>query len=146
MSSAEALQKNSDYILVIHYRKLYARMKTPGTETGREKVPEKNSLEPHGQYCMPMTRHAPTKQKGGDLKGHAYKANSSSVTNSTLEIGIKKFNIISILQLFNTYLNAPKYQKLITKKHQSFMVHTKGMFDIAYFSFSFTYFTQIETI
>jgi hypothetical protein len=46
MSSAEALQKSSDYILAIHYRKLYARMKTPGTETGREEVPEKNSLEP----------------------------------------------------------------------------------------------------
>jgi len=79
MSSAEALQKNNDYILVIHYRKLYARMKTPGTETGREKVPEKNSLEPHGQYCMAMTRHAPTEQKGGNLKGHAYKATQSSV-------------------------------------------------------------------
>jgi hypothetical protein len=51
-------------------------MKTPETETGREKVTGKNSLQPGGQFRMAMTRHAPTQKKGGDLKGHAYKANS----------------------------------------------------------------------
>jgi hypothetical protein len=55
----EALQSNY-YIMVTHYMKLNTRMKTPGYETGREEVPEKNSLEPHCEFCMAMTRHAPT--------------------------------------------------------------------------------------
>jgi hypothetical protein len=45
----EALQSNY-YIMVTHYRKLNTRMKTPGYETGREEVPEKNSLEPHCEF------------------------------------------------------------------------------------------------
>jgi len=46
-------------------------MRTARTETGREEVPERNSLDPRFQSCMAMTRLAPTEQKGGDLKGHA---------------------------------------------------------------------------
>lgn len=65
------------------------------------------------------------KQKGGNLKGHAYKATQSSVMKQHIwNMQYHKFKIISILQLFNMYLNATKYQKFVTKKHQSFMAHT----------------------
>lgn len=50
-------------------------METARTKTGREEVPEKNFPDPRFQSCMAMTRHAPTDEKGGDLKGRAYKAN-----------------------------------------------------------------------
>jgi len=47
-------------MMVIHYRKLDAWMKIPGTKTGREEVSEKNSPEPRCEFGMAMTRHAPT--------------------------------------------------------------------------------------
>jgi hypothetical protein len=58
-------------ILATHCRTSNAMMETSGVETGREEGLEKNSLVPRCQFCMAMTRHAPTKYTGGDLKDHA---------------------------------------------------------------------------
>ena len=48
------------------------RWEKPGNEIGRE-AKEKELSSASSDSCTAMTRHAPTEQKGGDLKGGAYK-------------------------------------------------------------------------
>ena len=62
MNSAEAMPKAVTPCWP-PWKKPNPMMETSGiNKTGREEVTEKYSLFPQCQYCMAMTRHAPTRE------------------------------------------------------------------------------------